>query len=123
DAVQTNIRPNHVAIVKAGRAGPECGIRLDSGAGWETITHEDEDTMKLEEALQKLAEANVRIEQVTQERDAQKSRADVASADLAIANIKLAEAEKARNDAASPEAIAALVRARTAVVNTASKWL
>jgi hypothetical protein len=31
DAVQLNIRPNHVALVTIGRAGPECAIRLDQG--------------------------------------------------------------------------------------------
>jgi uncharacterized protein len=30
DFVQTNIRPNHVAIVDEGRAGPECRIQLDA---------------------------------------------------------------------------------------------
>lgn len=30
DAIQRNIRYNHVALVEAGRAGPEVGIRLDS---------------------------------------------------------------------------------------------
>jgi len=29
DAIQTNIRGNHVAIVDAGRAGPECRMRVD----------------------------------------------------------------------------------------------
>lgn len=30
DFVQTNIRPNHVAIVDEGRAGPECRLQLDA---------------------------------------------------------------------------------------------
>lgn len=30
DAIQRNIRYNHVALVEAGRAGPEVGLRLDS---------------------------------------------------------------------------------------------
>lgn len=34
DAIQRNIRANHVAIVAAGRAGPECRIGDDAGATW-----------------------------------------------------------------------------------------
>ena len=33
DARQTNIRGNHVAIVDAGRAGPECALRMDAADG------------------------------------------------------------------------------------------
>ncbi len=33
DAVQRNIRGNHVALVDAGRAGPACSIRMDAAAG------------------------------------------------------------------------------------------
>lgn len=32
DAIQTNIRGNHVALVDSGRAGPDVAVRLDSGA-------------------------------------------------------------------------------------------
>jgi uncharacterized protein len=31
DAIQRNVKGNHVAITKNGRAGPECAIRLDNG--------------------------------------------------------------------------------------------
>jgi hypothetical protein len=39
DAIQTNIRGNHLAIVAAGRAGPQCRI----GDSWAAITTEQKD--------------------------------------------------------------------------------
>jgi len=41
DAVQRNIRGNHVALVDAGRAGPACAIRMDAAGAAQEITMED----------------------------------------------------------------------------------
>ncbi len=41
DAVQRNIRGNHVALVDAGRAGPACSIRMDAAGAAQEITMED----------------------------------------------------------------------------------
>lgn len=38
DAVQRNIRGNHVALVDAGRAGPACAIRMDAAGAAQEIT-------------------------------------------------------------------------------------
>lgn len=46
DAVQRNIRGNHVALVDAGRAGPACAIRMDAAGAAQEITM-DEVTMEL----------------------------------------------------------------------------
>lgn len=37
DAIQRNIRGNHVALVDAGRAGPACSIRMDAAGAAEEI--------------------------------------------------------------------------------------
>ena len=41
DAVQRNIRGNHVALVDAGRAGPACAIRMDAAGAAQEITMEN----------------------------------------------------------------------------------
>lgn len=38
DAIQSNIRGNHVALVDAGRAGPACAIRMDAAGAAQEIT-------------------------------------------------------------------------------------
>jgi len=107
DAIQTNIRGNHVAIVDIGRAGPDARIRMDAG---KLVTppkaHKDTKNMDLIQALQKVAELTV-------ENTAEKARADKAEADLSVATAKadtveaerdvaqakVDSAEKARTDA------------------------
>jgi len=52
DAVQRNIRGNHVALVDAGRAGPACAIRMDAaGAAQEMITMTENVMMELGGAM------------------------------------------------------------------------
>lgn len=46
DGLQTNIRPNHVALVPRGRAGREVGLRLDADDN-ETGHTAEKDTMKI----------------------------------------------------------------------------
>lgn len=50
DAVQRNIRGNHVALVDAGRAGPACAIRMDAAGAAQEITM-DEVMMELGGAM------------------------------------------------------------------------
>lgn len=47
DAVQRNIRGNHVALVDAGRAGPACAIRMDAAGAAQEITPMNEVMMEL----------------------------------------------------------------------------
>lgn len=98
DAVQRNIRGNHVAIVHAGRAG-SARMRLDAA---EQINPDDrEDTAMNFEELYKQATAaaaaeKARADKAEGERDAAIKRADEASA-------RADAAEKQRNDAAAAE--------------------
>ena len=47
DAVQRNIRGNHVALVDAGRAGPACAIRMDAAGAAQEITMNEEVMIEL----------------------------------------------------------------------------
>lgn len=123
DAIQTNIRGNHVAIVSSGRAGPEARIRMDAG-----YQETPEPTVNLEQALAALAAANEKI-------GAEKSRADKAEASLTAgatalaaekaradaAEVAVKAAEKARTDAAA--ALPAVIKARVALEGAATKVL
>lgn len=92
DAIQTNIRINHVAIVERGRAGHEARLRLDSAEGADTdvayqvdaAPEEVMDEEKMKQLLAKLA--------------AESARADAAQADVTALQGRLA-AETARADA------------------------
>lgn len=108
DAIQTNIRGNHVAIVASGRAGNVARLRMD--AAEQVDTSPVEDSMNLEQALAALAAAN-------QDLGVAKERADKAEADLAAATARadgaeagLAAEKTARLDAAA--ILPALVKAR-----------
>lgn len=87
DAIQRNIRGNHIAIVDRGRAGEDVKIHMDSSAmGADDVAIEAiEVQMTLEEALKALAEA--------------KAKADVAETRAKAAEGKLEET-RARADAA-----------------------
>ena len=54
DAIQRNIRCNHVAICKRGRAGPTVGVRLDS----------DNDDLQVEEATMSVTFQGVRFDSI-----------------------------------------------------------
>lgn len=112
DAMQTNIRGNHVAIVDVARAGEVARVRMDSAhmiAG-ETARS---NVMDLTQALAALALANVKIGELNaradsaeKERDALRTRTDAAEkkastaeAERDAAKEKAEKAEKARLDA------------------------
>jgi hypothetical protein len=107
DAIQTNIRGNHVAIVDIGRAGPDARIRMDAGKLVKPPTaRKDSTNMDLTQALQKIAELTV--ENLTEKARADKAeadlslnttRADKAEAERDSAQAKLDKAEKAKLDA------------------------
>lgn len=130
DAVQRNIRGNHVALVDRGRAGGSVALRFDHGEeitetskkvrNMETI-HIDgvpyevtaqvaaafraSDSKKDQEILTEKKRANDAETQASE----QKARADAA-------DVKTAAAEKARDDVAGPEKIREAVNARVALV-------
>lgn len=112
DAIQRNIRGNHVALVDVGRAGPEARIRMD-GALTQTdrIDHKEKPMLTNLEAIDKitslsaeLATANARADKAEGERDSEKSRADKAEGERDSAKQAGEEADKARTDAAEGEA-------------------
>lgn len=101
DAVQTNIRGNHVALVEVGRAGPEVCVRMDAAMMLESApkpetkkeSRMDENEKKLLAALSQVAELQI---QVTKE----KSRADHLEAERDSLKTELSNEKKAREDAA-----------------------
>jgi hypothetical protein len=127
DAIQRNIRGNHVAIVHAGRAGT-ARVRMDDAsvlvddeatpAGSSGTTSHDDGAMimdELKKALEDAAAQKARADQAEKDRDAQKARADKAEGerDAAVA-AKDASEKKAREDAAAEKTArdAALDQAR-----------
>ena len=120
DAIQRNIKGNHVALVTVGRAGPQARIRMD-GAAYQT---EEQDTMKDQTMIQlaeKLAAACQRADTAETQRDDLKTRLDKAEAERDDFKTKFEAAEKSRTDAA--EGFAAAVRARVELEGTAAKIL
>ncbi len=129
DAVQRNIRGNHVALVDRGRAGGSVALRFDHGeeitetskkVNMETI-HIDgvpyevtaqvaaafhaSDSKKDQEILTETQRANDAETKASE----QKARADTADE-------KVVAAEKARDDVAGPEKIREAVNARVALM-------
>ena len=112
DAIQTNIRGNHVALVDVGRAGPEARIRMDGALSQtDRIDQTEKTDMNLLEAIDKiaaqateLAKQNARADKAEGERDSEKSRADKAEGERDSAITSKEEADKERKDAADGEA-------------------
>jgi hypothetical protein len=126
---QYNIRGNHVAIVDAGRAGPQVRVRMDSedaavmistaGRGITEDKKMEELQKQLTIALQTAAEQRARADTAEVRLAEATSRIDVAEA-LAIGEKARADAaEKVRNDAAA--GFDAAVSTRVALIATASK--
>lgn len=123
DAIQRNIRGNHVALVDVGRAGPTARIRMDAAIMVRADAAQKEDRVmeelqrQLAAALSAKAEADARAntekaraDKAEGERDAAKSRADKLEAERDAEKARADQAEKARTDAA--DAVAGQVRAR-----------
>lgn len=135
DAIQRNIRGNHLAIVSHGRAGADASLRLDAD---DRIMIDDDDpqpsrkvkTMKIRidgvdyeiedgPAAQAVAKVIARrdelktgLEESIKVVATEKARADKAEEDRD-------EAIKTRDDAATPEKIAEIVKARVGLIEDA----
>lgn len=119
DAIQRNVRGNHVALVREGRAGPEIRVRLDT-ADAEVILSSPKDTPRMSkitldgaefEVPEQLEHALGRVEKNrTAAIEAEKARADAAEVDAKNAREALA---------AAPEKIKAEVAARVALESKA----
>lgn len=80
DAIQTNIRGNHVALVDVGRAGPSARVRMDAALTMiEGPSGRKDDTMTPEEM-------KAALEAATKRADDEKARADAAQAKLDAAS-------------------------------------
>jgi len=98
DAIQRNIRGNHVAIVSEGRAGPEASIRMDeSGAVMVTdVIVDDTDTRPRGDTNQEKKMQKITIDGVDYEGTEQLAQA---VAKLKSDNAKAIKVEQAKNDA------------------------
>lgn len=139
DAIQRNIRGNHVAIVDIARAGPEARLHLDgeqindagglpapaerTGSTMEKITIDGIELEVSKPAAQAFAKIQARAD--ASEGRAVKAEAEVktakADADKAIARADAAD--KARTDAADPARVDALVAARVELLGQAREVL
>lgn len=134
DAVQKNIRGNHVAIVDVGRAGPTARVRMDGADECaimvRSTTRNDVpgDIMTLEQALAALTAANEKNGAEMARADAAETKCVAAEA-RAVAAEASATAEKARADAADKartDAVAAeptRIRARVDLETKAASYL
>lgn len=114
DAIQRNIRGNHVAVVDSGRAGPDVCVRMDS------LPEETEKVMfkiRIDGVDYEVSEA---VAQAFAKYDAE--RASVA-ARADVAETALAQEKAARKDAEDPAKFSARVQARVALEKTAGAIL
>lgn len=138
DAIQRNIRGNHVALVKIGRAGPEARIRLDSDDAINTDGEALEDQKNMlkitidgvpvevseqsaalvQKALAdreaKLAVADAQVAKITADSAASKAQADKAQAvcDSLTAEVKALK-DPSKFEAAVAERVGFEAKART----------
>lgn len=141
DALQKNIRGNHVALVSKGRAGPQVRVRMDAADAIDSSLSQDASTDAGDGTPGGTPMAKYKIdgvefevsEQAKQALEVQegkrtaldsKARSDLeiatkaktdAEASSAELTKKLAESEKARADGADPKKVAELVKARVAL--------
>lgn len=140
DAIQRNIRGNHVALVDVARAGAGASVRLDSGSAVMvsfTPTKENPTmkTIKIDgvsyEVSPQVAEAYEKVERAHAEKlDAAektakeaKASADRMTAERDDAKTKLAASEAARADALDPKKTAERVASRVKLETEAKKHL
>lgn len=132
DAIQRNRIYNHVAIVAAGRAGPEVALHLDSKDPTLGVSvTEDQKTMEkinidgvdIELEATKAAIVKAALGKRDGEIKAANEATQKATAKADALTVERDNAEKARKDAADPTAIAKLVQARVALQSQATKYL
>ncbi len=140
DAIQRNIRGNHVAIVDVGRAGSDVRVRMDAAvmvdvsgdaAGTNIVAGSDagesqrqnsaaerSDSMDWEklykEAVAEKAAEKVRADNAERERDEQKARADKAEARRNDSETEIVAASRKERDAANARADGLEVELRNA---------
>lgn len=125
DAIQRNIRGNHVALVDVGRAGPDVRVRMDAGImvpePRTDFIIEDRMDEKLTEALAKVAELQVECASQKARADKAESDRDTAQAGADAKQKELDAAVKARTD--SESTFLDRVRARVALETKAASVL
>lgn len=131
DRVQRNIRYNHVAIVKRGRAGSDVRLRLDSAGDVVLDTEKSMDKIVLDGATYPLTTAaEIQSAGAALARVAERAekRVDTAEAELKQvvskleqAEAKLEQAEKRADAAEDPQRIDAAVQARVAFMARAKE--
>lgn len=126
DAIQRNIRGNHIAIVDRGRAGPDVRVRMDAAVNVSAAERGEgypmEELQKqLAAALEKAANEKARADRLEGERDAATKRADTAEAERDSERKRADTADKQRTDAAS--GFDAKVNARVELIASAGKVL
>jgi hypothetical protein len=102
DAIQRNIRGNHVAIVPLGRAGPEARVRMDTGADvLVSIAQADEDSPRSQHSPERSTVNKIKIDGVEYEAGSPQAIAAQANyqAKLDARAKEINDAEKARADA------------------------
>ena len=135
DAVQTNIRGNHCALVKVGRAGPEIRVRLDSTDALMVVSPPEQMFPTEPKPMKKITLDGIEFEvaetvaQAFEKMDASKDaalsatkaevQAAIARADAADA--KVAELEKSLAEA--PAKALASAKARAELESVAGKFL
>lgn len=149
DAVQRNIRGNHVALVDVARAGPTARVRMDGAVQKFDPTSPASSGTPGTGQEKPMSLVNVRIDGLDVEMTpvakqavektiaAAKAREDGLASDLAAAKAEalkqtaradglaaeLAKEKKAREDAESPARVQAAVKARVALESAAAKHL
>jgi len=132
DAVQRNIRGNHLAIVDQGRAGPAASIRIDTKEPVHMKIKIGQSEYEVDEAVgNRLAELEVLGSQMTTELAALKTVAETATAKADAADKQVAtlaaerDQAKARADAAAEQAdpakLQAAIKARVGLETEARK--
>lgn len=129
DAIQTNIRGNHLAIVAAGRAGSSCRI----GDSWAAITPPENAHMTMQKvtvdgitvemsdtAAQVVAKVQQQIKDVQTALDAANAKNDELVATVSTKDGEIAALKKQLDDATlTPAKLDAAVQARAAVIKDA----
>jgi hypothetical protein len=133
DAIQRNIRGNHVAIVDTGRAGPDVRVRMDAAimipeSVVDTTTQLVLDSPKGNPMEEKLTEALTKVAELEAKFAAEKTRADKAEAasdskntEIEALKADLQKEKNARQD--SENSIGDKVRARVNLETKAIQFL
>jgi Uncharacterized protein conserved in bacteria len=114
DAVQRQIRGNHVALVKRARCGEACKLTSDS---------EGDDTMEeeLKAALARIKELEAQLAEMETVKDESEEAATVAKDALPVLETKLADAEKRIAVLSSPAHIAEAAKSWAKMVSDGEK--